>query len=153
MRIRQIKIRNFRLLKNFSLDIEDELSLVIGKNNNMIVFGDEVGKDEYEKTLKAISLRLVIEYDKNDNLKNISQVMMDLNPDNSFVVLGFDWLLEHDQYKKFREGYSEFVNNELQSTARLYHVSLLPASWNSFLILTEPILHVTTKPSWWFTAT
>ena len=33
MKIRQIKIRNFRLLKNFSVDLEDELSLIIGKNN------------------------------------------------------------------------------------------------------------------------
>ena len=33
MRIRTIKIQNFRLLKDFSLDLEDDLSLVIGKNN------------------------------------------------------------------------------------------------------------------------
>lgn len=33
MKIAQIKISNFRLLKNFNLDLEDGLSLVIGKNN------------------------------------------------------------------------------------------------------------------------
>jgi predicted ATP-dependent endonuclease of OLD family len=132
---------------NLTIDLENELSLVIGKNNtgktsilatldkfirhsgnnitsddfnldfkkeiqNIIVSGDEIIKDEYEKTLKAISLRLVIEYDKKDDLKNISQVMMDLNPENNFVIIGFDWLLEHDQYKKIRVGYAEFINNE-----------------------------------------
>ena len=33
MKIEKIKIENYRLLKDFSIDIEDELSLVIGKNN------------------------------------------------------------------------------------------------------------------------
>ena len=33
MKISKIEIENFRLLKEFSIDLEDELSLVIGKNN------------------------------------------------------------------------------------------------------------------------
>lgn len=33
MKITMIKINNFRLLKNFTLDIEEDLSLIIGKNN------------------------------------------------------------------------------------------------------------------------
>jgi len=33
MKIKKISIRNFRLLKHFSLDLEDDLSLIIGKNN------------------------------------------------------------------------------------------------------------------------
>lgn len=33
MKISKIQIKNFRLLKNFSLDLEDELSLILGKNN------------------------------------------------------------------------------------------------------------------------
>ena len=33
MKITKIKILNFRLLKDFTLDLEDELSLIIGKNN------------------------------------------------------------------------------------------------------------------------
>lgn len=34
MKIRTIRIRNFRLLKDTSIDLEDDLSLVIGKNNS-----------------------------------------------------------------------------------------------------------------------
>ena len=33
MKIYKIQVENFRLLKEFSIDVEDELSLVIGKNN------------------------------------------------------------------------------------------------------------------------
>ena len=33
MKIFKIQVENYRLLKNFSIDLEDELSLVIGKNN------------------------------------------------------------------------------------------------------------------------
>jgi len=33
MKIFKIKIENFRILREFSLDLEDELSLIIGKNN------------------------------------------------------------------------------------------------------------------------
>ncbi len=33
MKITKIKVKNYRLLKNFSIDLEDELSLIIGKNN------------------------------------------------------------------------------------------------------------------------
>lgn len=34
MKISKIQIKNFRLLKDLSLDLEDELSLIIGKNNS-----------------------------------------------------------------------------------------------------------------------
>lgn len=33
MKIKNIKVLNYRLLKNFKIDLEDKLSLVIGKNN------------------------------------------------------------------------------------------------------------------------
>ncbi|WP_050396760.1 AAA family ATPase [Enterococcus faecalis] len=33
MKIQKIKVKNFRLLKNFELDFRKEMSLVVGKNN------------------------------------------------------------------------------------------------------------------------
>ncbi|MCQ2246558.1 MAG: ATP-binding protein [Bacteroidaceae bacterium] len=33
MFVKRITVDNFRLLKNFSIDLQKELSLVIGKNN------------------------------------------------------------------------------------------------------------------------
>lgn len=34
MKIKRIKIKNYRLLKDFSIDLEDNLSLIVGKNNS-----------------------------------------------------------------------------------------------------------------------
>lgn len=33
MKITKIEVKNYRLLKNFSINLEDNLSLVVGKNN------------------------------------------------------------------------------------------------------------------------
>ena len=33
MLIKQIQVKNFRLLKDFTIDLQSELSLVVGKNN------------------------------------------------------------------------------------------------------------------------
>ena len=37
MKINKIQINNFRLLKNLKLDLEQDLSLVIDKNNTGII--------------------------------------------------------------------------------------------------------------------
>lgn len=54
MHITNIKVRGFRLLKNFSIDLEDELSLVIGKNNS-------------GKTSLLVVLRQFLSYDRSKN--------------------------------------------------------------------------------------
>lgn len=149
MKIKQIQVKNYRLLKDFKLDLEDELSLVLGKNNTgktsilsvldkfinsekskftsedfNLVFKNELKtliEDTYQKTEKefekigkdiGIKLRLVIEYFETDDLSNICNVMMNLDPENNFVVLGFDFVINYDRYKKFRNDYSEFRLNE-----------------------------------------
>lgn len=149
MKIKSIHIKNYRLLKDFKLDLEDELSLVLGKNNTgktsilsvlekfinsdkikftsddfnlefknqlmgLIENSIEKTEEEFEELGNSIGikLRLVIEYYDNDDLSNISNVMMNLDPDNNFVVLGFDFVINHDRYKKIRKDYYEFRLNE-----------------------------------------
>lgn len=149
MKIKSIHIKNYRLLKDFKLDLENELSLVLGKNNSgktsilsvldkfinsekskftsedfNLVFKNELKtliEDTYQKTEKefeklgkdiGIKLRLVIEYFETDDLSNICNVMMNLDPDNNFVVLGFDFVINYDRYKKFRKDYYEFRAKE-----------------------------------------
>jgi putative ATP-dependent endonuclease of OLD family len=149
MKIKSIHIKNYRLLKDFKLDLEDELSLVLGKNNSgktsilsvldkfinsekskftsedfNLVFKNELKtliEDTYQKTEKefeklgkviGIKLRLVIEYFKDDDLSNICNVMMNLDPENNFVVLGFDFVINYDRYKKFKKDYFEFKTKE-----------------------------------------
>lgn len=144
MKISKIKIENYRLLKDFSLDLETELSLVIGKNNTgktsilsaLEKFLNERQKFtcddlnlEFKRELKqlisdqtsivekdfahqGIKLRLFVEYDEKDNIANLSRVMMDLDPDNNTVVLGFEYTLDFLDYLKIRSDFADFSRRE-----------------------------------------
>lgn len=145
MKINKIKIENFRLLKNFQLDLENELSLVIGKNNcgktSLLAvldkFLNQSDKTKFSfddfnidfkneiKTLvenpfedvevfeqKGIKLKLFIEYNEDDDLSNISRVMMDLDPNNNFIVLGFEYVLDFEKLNKLRIDFNEFTKKE-----------------------------------------
>ena len=147
MKVFKLEIENYRLLKNFSMDLEKELSLVIGKNNtgktsilsvldkflgqsekNKFSFDDfniefkkelkdlieskePIAEQDYKKRL-GIKLRLFIEYTEADNLANISQVMMDLDPDNNVIVLGFEYAMDFTEYLQIRKEYKEFEAKE-----------------------------------------
>lgn len=148
MKIFKIEIENYRLLKDFSMDLEKELSLVIGKNNTgktsilsaldkflghsektkftfddfniefkkslkeKIEAGEAITEDDYKRL--GIRLRLYIEYTELDNLTNVSRVMMDLDPDNNVVVLGFDYTLDYNGYTRLRNDFKAFEANEKQ---------------------------------------
>lgn len=148
MKIFKIQVENFRLLKNFSLDLEEELSLVIGKNNTgktsilsvLDKFLNQSEKTKFhfddfnidfkkelndmivnEKTIienayveKGIKLKLFIQYTENCNLENVSQIMMDLDPDNNFIVLGFEYVLSFDKYIQIWKDWREFITHELE---------------------------------------
>ena len=119
MKINKLQIENFRLLKNFSMDLEEDLSLIIGKNNTgktsilsvLDKFLNEKSKfsyndfnidfkNELERLIISsyepaefpnigIKLKLYIEYYGFDDLSNVSRVLMDLDPENNKIVLGF----------------------------------------------------------------
>ena len=137
MKIEKIIVRNFRLLKDFSIDLEDSLSLVIGKNNvgktSLLLILDqfigprgEGGRNfrfndlnlDAQEQLKvymtnplmaeeayspiAISMRLLLSYTDMDNLANVSPLLMDLDVDNHFIAVGFDYYLPFEGYKELR---------------------------------------------------
>lgn len=172
MKIYKIQIENFRLLKNFSIDIEDELSLVIGKNNSgktsilsaldkflnrsesnkfhfddfNIDFKEELSGlinseviDPEHYTEVGIKLKIFIEYTEICNLENLSRVMMDLDPDNNLIVLGFEYILPYDKYIDLKRDWAEFrikeehkqeLNNEY--TAKKLYNFLADKSYNYF---------------------
>ena len=172
MKIYKIQIENFRLLKNFSIDIEDELSLIIGKNNSgktsilsaldkflnrsesnkfhfddfNIDFKEELSGlinseviDPEHYTEVGIKLKIFIEYTEICNLENLSRVMMDLDPDNNLIVLGFEYILPYDKYIDLKRDWAEFrikeehkqeLNNEY-TAKRLYNF-LADKSYNYF---------------------
>jgi len=147
MKITKIKIKNYRLLKDFELDLEDELSLIIGKNNcgktSLLsildkFIGSQLGfsfddfnnefkkelkelikleKEPKEKELPRLSLKLFIEYNKGDSLTNIgNSIMMDLDPNNNMVVLGFEYKL--DKFLSLKLDYDEFKTKQNEKENR-----------------------------------
>lgn len=148
VKISKIQAKNFRLLKDLKLDLEEGLSVVIGKNNcgktsllsllNKFI-GDKSSSnyfsyDDFNIELKnniysciednkrclgkqdGISLLIFIEYDENDNLSNISDLMLDLNPDNKTVVLKFEYSLDNDNFDKMKEKFDEYKSKHLISS-------------------------------------
>lgn len=142
MKIIKIEVENFRLLKNFSMDLEEDLSLVIGKNNTgktsilsvLDKFLNEKSKFSYddlnidfknelealiksaditeEFTPKGIKLKIFIEYNEKDDLSNVSRVLMDLDPDNNKIVLGFEYTVTYTDFLKIKTDYATFAANE-----------------------------------------
>ncbi|MBK8042614.1 MAG: ATP-dependent endonuclease [Haliscomenobacter sp.] len=146
MKVFKIEIKNYRLLKNFSMDLEEDLSLIIGKNNtgktsillalekflsqterNNFSFDDfniefkkeisrlidsdeEVLEDKYDRL--GIKLRLFIQYTETDNLSNVSRVMMDLDPNNNVIVLGFEYSMDFNGCSSLKKDYAEFKSTE-----------------------------------------
>lgn len=138
MYLSNITVRNFRLLKDFSVDLEKELSLIIGKNNSgktsllyildkvfhwkdkggcihiddfnldykkslvdMLANDDIITEDDYQED--GVRLRLYIKYNDNDDLSNVGLIMMDLDENNYYVVLGYDYVLPYEAYCRLRE--------------------------------------------------
>ncbi|WP_297639262.1 AAA family ATPase [uncultured Clostridium sp.] len=145
MKISRIQLKNFRLLKDLKLDLEEILSIVIGKNNcgktsllsalNKFI-GDKSSsnsftyddfniefKSELYRSIKddkiigekqdGISLLIFIEYNEKDELSNISDLMLDLNPDNRIVVLKFEYSLDIDNFNKMKEKFKEYKSKHV----------------------------------------
>jgi putative ATP-dependent endonuclease of OLD family len=144
MKIKSIQIENFRLLKSMVLDLEDDLSLVLGKNNTgktsiltvldkfinqsenrkiqaedfnlsykeeikkLVLDAIELPEDEYNEKIVGIKLRLIISYSDSDDFENISKIMMDLDPNNNYVVLGYDYSMHFNKYQKIRFDFKDF---------------------------------------------
>ena len=139
MQINKIKIKNFRLLQDFTIDLEEDLSLVIGKNNtgktsllsllerflrrnqNDFTFHDfnipfqkkiekavkeSIAKDDF--TELGISLKMYIEYFEDDSLENISDLILNLEPNKNILVLSFEYSLNYERYTKLKEDYLKF---------------------------------------------
>lgn len=157
MKITKIKIKNFRLLKNFSLDLEDNLSLIIGKNNtgktsflnilqkffnstkslksfNFEDFSLDIQKQIGDKIIEPknipeenyipfnLQLKISIEYENTneENLKNLSKFILDLDPKKKEVLLSFEYLLDFKNFRKLQLDFKNFrklQNDPLENTS------------------------------------
>ncbi|WP_445363798.1 ATP-dependent nuclease [Microbulbifer sp. ANSA003] len=162
MKVANIKISNYRLLKDFSLDLEDNLSLIIGKNNtgktsiltaidkfinpseknpitiddfnvnlkkklsSILVDPESIGTEEEYKPL-GITLRVIIDYDENDDLSAVRNLIMNLDISHNSIVLGFEyqatWNKLHlmvNTYDEQKEKYNNDPNLFLKENIQNY---------------------------------
>lgn len=115
MQIKTIEIKNFRLLKNAKLHLKDEMSLLVGKNNSgktsFLVLFEKFYKNEAfnindfslslrteiksltdSSKLNDLSIKMILEisYEDKDDLKELSQFILDLDPAVNTVNILFE---------------------------------------------------------------
>lgn len=115
MYINKVTIKNFRLLRDSSLDFKNKLCMMIGHNNTgktsfMVIFEKfmksmKFGYNDFSIYLRkkmieidestnihefTIRLQIEIIYEESDDLSNLSEFIMDLDPDNRRINLLFE---------------------------------------------------------------
>lgn len=130
MNLKKIKVENFRLLKDFELNLKDNLSLIIGKNNcgktsilailnkmlnSSKIMWEDINLSRQEelftnikdrtkviKGFESIRLQLFIEYNDEDNYINIQKFIMDLDPENNIIIIEFVVLIDENKISKLQ---------------------------------------------------
>ncbi|MBP2116243.1 putative ATP-dependent endonuclease of OLD family [Paenibacillus silagei] len=115
MHISKIHMKNFRLLKDTTIDMKNDLSLLIGRNNSgktsflclfekfytqtrfnyndfSLSLRDKIKKIESNTAINELSIQMILEikYDEEDDLENISEFILDLEPDMNTVKIVFE---------------------------------------------------------------
>ena len=144
MKIKKINIQNYRLLKDFSLELKSELSLIVGKNNcgktsvlsvlkkiinersslsweditlyhRKVIF-EKIKKvsdtpDSELEPILGINLQIWIKYSEEDSYQNIQPFMMDLNPDNNFIILEFTYTIPIQKLRDLNHQISDIMDD------------------------------------------
>ena len=145
MKVSKLEIKNFRLLQNITIDFEDDLSIIIGKNNcgktsilsilkKCIAYDKKEKQFEYfdfsisfqkklseyvinEKDLKldkednednGIIMYMYIEYDENDNLNNLKEVILDLDDQIKTAIIKFEYTISENQFNILKKDFNEY---------------------------------------------
>ena len=146
MKVTKINVQNYRLLKDFSLELKNDLSLIVGKNNcgktsvltvlekilnrnsNFTLTWEDINlihrKEIFEnikrvsdtpdselEPILGINLQIWIQYSEEDSYQNIQPFMMDLNPDNNFIILEFTYTLPIQKLCDLNRQVSDFIND------------------------------------------
>lgn len=152
MEIVKIKVKNFRLLKDFEVSLEKILSLVVGKNNSgktslvsvLDKFINEKAKDfscddfnlDFQKHLRdlvddttktvsyplGISLTLFIRYEETDNLANVTNILRSLDDENRYVVLYYEYGLSEMNMAALRHAYNDYYTEAVTRIESRYTI-------------------------------
>lgn len=173
MKIEKIIVQNYRILKDFSLELKNDLSLIVGKNNcgktsvlsvlekilnknstkNLIwedvnlnhrkVIFENIQRasdipDSELKPILGINLQIWIQYSDTDSYKNIQEFMMDLNPDNHYIILDFSYIVPvlklrelSNQINGFKDDFSKFESFMKKNMSKFFEMQIYSRGYDS----------------------
>lgn len=168
MKLIKLQIKNFRSLNSIEVDLEDYMSIIVGKNNSgktsLLLalerfLGDAQARFElndfnigFQKFLVelaenriqpddpypfcGISLRLFIVYDEHDDLANVgNHVIMDLDPDNRWIILDFLYHLTSENLEILKRDFS--AQREKRGAKAHDSLKFLQHNFNRYFKLTR----------------
>jgi len=122
MFINKITVHNFRILKDSTLDFKDKLCMMIGRNNsgktsflvlfekfyNNIGFGyndfsislrTKINTIEQNTDINELSIRMILEivYEDADDLSNVSEFILDLDPECKTIRVAFECVINKEK--------------------------------------------------------
>ena len=139
MYISKIIVRNFRILENVTFDLENDLSLIIGKNNTgktsllkvLSRFFDEKKTNQFRfddfslntqtqiiNAIKnnddscniSIDVLLIIEFNEQDDLSNIDSLFVDLESRSKHVVLKVSYKIEINKWERLKTDLEKYID-------------------------------------------
>lgn len=172
MEIKKIYIQHYRLLNDFSLELKNDLSLIVGKNNcgktsvlsvlekifnknsnRNLVWEDiklnhrrEIFEsikrvsdipDSELSSILGINLQIWIQYSESDSYQNIQGFMMDLNPENNFIILEFSYIIPTKKLREissltcdFADDFSKFESFMKKNLNKFFEIQIYSRGYN-----------------------
>jgi len=113
------------------LDFKDEICKILDESS-------QIFESDYKNKNISINLRIFITYDENDNLKNVSDLIMDLDPTHNIIVLSFEYSLSYNDYKNMKLKYDEHISVSTQDEQIKLNVSeFLSQEYKNYFVLNK----------------
>lgn len=140
MKIAWLEIENFRVLKSVRLELEESLSLLVGRNNSgktsvllaiekltqssspkvtvsdlnldfLKELNDAIAGDKLDEFAgKGIVLRVRIDYGEDDNIACLRPALMDLDDQNNTVIVEWRYEVDESKASQFMTEYGEWLD-------------------------------------------
>ena len=172
MEIKKIYIQHYRLLNDFSLELKNDLSLIVGKNNcgktsvlsvlekifnknsNRNLVWEDINlnhrreifenikrvsdiPDSELSSVLGINLQIWIQYSELDSYQNIQEFMMDLNPENNFIILEFSYIIPTQKLREissltcdFADDFSKFESFMKKNLNKFFEIQIYSRGYN-----------------------
>ena len=172
MEIKKIYIQHYRSLNDFSLELKNDLSLIVGKNNcgktsvlsvlekifnknsNRNLVWEDINlnhrreifenikrvsdiPDSELSSILGINLQIWIQYSELDSYQNIQGFMMDLNPENNFIILEFSYIIPTQKLREissltcdFADDFSKFESFMKKNLNKFFEIQIYSRGYN-----------------------